>query len=120
VTVIGPSFDEVMRTPMIEYYFNHQPIRRWMGLHFQKRPKKIPVRAFGATAEMVLALVREGVGIGIVPLYLTDEALAQSQVHIVRPSARRLLDYIWLLERETTPRPPLIQAFCEGLEGGTP
>lgn len=103
-----PGFDEIMATPIIDYYFNHQPIRRWLALHYGKRPKKIPVRIFASTAEMVLALVKEGAGVGVVPRYLVD---GQKAIRIVRPTARKLTDFVWLLERAGPPASPVTAAF---------
>lgn len=104
----APKFDEVMATPVIDYYFNHQPIRRWLALHYGKRPKKIPVRVFASTAEMVLALVREGAGIGVVPRYLVE---GQKNLRILRPTARKLTDFVWLLERAGHERTAITSAF---------
>jgi DNA-binding transcriptional LysR family regulator len=92
----NPSAEQVLDLPVIDYYYNHQPIARWLALHFQKRPKKIPVRVFAATAEMVVALVRAKCGVGIVPKYLLVHS--PGDVAIVRPTAKKLTDYIWLLE----------------------
>lgn len=103
-----PSFDQVMSVPVIDYYFNHQPIRRWLALHYGKRPKKIPVRIFASTAEMVLALVREGAGVGVVPRYLVQ---SQKDARIIRPTARQLNDFIWLLERAGGERSPIAAMF---------
>lgn len=109
----NPSFDDVMSAPIIEYYFNHQPIRKWLSLHFQKRPGKIPVRIFASTAEMVLSLIREGAGIGIVPLYLVANADVEKSVRIVRPTAKRFMDHIWLLERNGVEKSQAHAAFRE-------
>ncbi len=95
----SPSYEEIMRTPMIEYYFNHELIRKWLSLHFQKKPKKIPVRIFAATAEMVMALVRENAGIGVIPAYLVTSPEILKEVKVIRPTSRKLLDHIWLLEK---------------------
>ncbi len=97
----SPSYTEIISAPIIDYYFNHQLLKRWIALHFAKRIKKIPVRIFAATAEMVVALVTEGAGIGVVPRYLVHGD-SNSDLRIIRPTARRLSDYIWLLERENT------------------
>jgi DNA-binding transcriptional LysR family regulator len=110
----SPSYDEVMAAPMIEYYFNHQPIKRWLATHYAKRPKKIPVRVYAATAEMVVSLVREGAGIGVVPLYLL-RAGTVSGVRVIRPTSRRLTDHIWMLERTGATETALRQAFKERL-----
>ncbi len=101
---------------MIEYYFNHQPIRRWLSLHYSKRPRKIPVRVFASTAEMVVSLVREGAGIGVVPLYALNGS--ERGVRVIRPTSRRLTDHIWMLERSGVKKSPLHQAFKARLRAG--
>lgn len=112
----SPSFEEVLREPIIEYYFNHQPLRRWLDLHFGKKPKKLPVRIFAATAEMVLALVQEGAGIGIVPKYLVTAVEEKRGVRILRPTQKKLIDYIWLLESSAREKSPAQMAFRKKLE----
>jgi LysR family positive regulator for ilvC len=109
-----PDFEEILSAPLIDYYFNHQLLKRWLALHFAKRVKKIPVRIFAATAEMVVALAKEGAGVGVVPRYLVHDDLGddtRGELRIIRPTARRLSDYIWLLERENTPLRPVHQVF---------
>jgi DNA-binding transcriptional LysR family regulator len=107
----SPGFQQILEAPVVEYYFNHQPLRRWLELHFRKRPRKLNVRAFASTAEMVLALAAEGVGVGVVPLFL-PELKGNRAVSVIRPSSRRFLDHIWLLERKT-PLSPAHLAFRE-------
>jgi len=91
------SFEEIVASPMVEYYFNHQPMRRWLALHFRKRPKNLPIKTFAATAEMVLSLIQEGLGIGIVPEYLLQTSLTK-RVQICRPTQKKLMDSIWMLK----------------------
>ncbi len=110
-----PTFDEIIKTPMIEYYLNHQPIRNWLALHFKKCPQNLPIRAYASTAEMVLALVREGVGIGIVPKYVLDSSNFSSSVKIIRPTERKFSDHIWMLERKMSGRRTIHSAFTEHL-----
>ena len=106
------TFEEVMAAPIVDYYMSHQLIRRWIDLHFQKRPKQPPIRIFAATAEMVLALVQEGAGAGVVPAYLAKGR----SVRVVRPTSKRLEDFIWLLSRASAKEPGLIRAFRSEME----
>ena len=110
------SFAEVMAAPIIDYYMSHQLIRRWIDLHFQKKPKAPPIRIFAATAEMVLALVQEGAGAGVVPAYLAKGPELKRSVRIVRPTAKRLEDFIWLLSRASPKEPGLIKTFRAEIE----
>lgn len=106
----NPTFSDLMSTPMIEYYFNHQPIRRWLWLHYKKKPKTLPVRTFAATAEMVLTLVQEGLGVGVVPEYLVRNKAAAG-LTICRPTQRHLLDHIWMLQMRSKKVSPALVAF---------
>jgi len=106
----SPTYEEIMKAPLIEYFMNHQPMRRWLYLHFKKKPKKLPIGVYAASAEMVLALVEEGAGLGVVPKFLLGRERRKS-VKVIRPSPRRLLDHIWLLESKQSPRSKVHAAF---------
>lgn len=105
-----PSFEKIVSSPMIEYYFNHQPIRRWLALHFQKKPKTLPIRTYAASAEMVLALIQEGLGIGMVPEYLLA-AKNPKGISVCRPTSKKLLDHIWMLQLKTREKTPALSSF---------
>lgn len=97
----SPGYDQLVQQPIVDYYFNHQPIRRWLKLHFpRKNPKRLEVRTFAATAEMVLALVKQGVGIGVVPRYLLTQKDLSEKLTVVRPTERRFMDHIWILQQK--------------------
>jgi DNA-binding transcriptional LysR family regulator len=110
-----PGIQEIVSAPIVEYYFNHQPIRRWLMLHFKKKPKQLPIRTYGATAEMVLALVQEGMGIGVVPEYLLRTKVLNS-LSICRPTNRKLVDHIWMLQLKNRARLPALEAFTTEVE----
>lgn len=110
-----PSYEEIVATPMIEYYFNHQPIRRWLELHFRKRPKHLPIRTFASTAEMVLALIQQGLGIGMVPEFLLH-ARPVKPVTVCRPTARRLTDNIWMLHLKKRAGEPAIARLLQEVQ----
>lgn len=105
-----PKYEDILQAPMIEYYFNHQLIRRWLELHFKKKPKQLPVRTYAATAEMVLALVQEGLGIGMVPEYLL-QSQSPGAVTVIRPTPRKLIDHIWILQLKAREKTPALAAF---------
>lgn len=109
----SPDYDEVIAQPVVEYYSSHQPIRRWLSLHYKKKPRHLNVRAFATTAEMVLALVREGAGIGIVPEYLLGQRPGEfsRSMRVVRPTTRRFTDHIWMLEPTRTTKSAVHRAF---------
>ena len=108
----SPSYDEVLAAPLVDYFSNHLALSRWLQLHFRKRPRKLPVKVYASAAEMVLALVAEGTGIGVVPKFLLDSTRLKRSVKVVRPTPRRLLDHIWMLE--TRSAPSALQAEFKG------
>lgn len=112
----NPSLERLLDMPVIDYYLNHQPIRRWLYLHYRKRPKKIPIAFYAASAEMVLALVSEGAGIGVVPRFLLDRE--PKNVTVIRPSPRQCLDHIWLLEKNASRRSAVHEAFVREVVRG--
>lgn len=109
------GFNQVISAPMVEYYFNHQPIRRWLMLHYKKKPKKLPIRTYGATAEMVLSLIQEGLGIGMVPEYLLQATLSKS-LTVCRPTSRKLVDHIWMLQLRNRSQSSILEAFTTEIE----
>lgn len=112
----NPSLERVLETPLIDYYLNHQPIQRWLYLHYRKRPKKVPVAVYAASAEMVLSLVSAGAGIGVVPKFLLEGT--KHNVMVVRPTDRRYLDHIWLLEKKSARKSALHVAFVKHVAHG--
>lgn len=112
----SPSYEDVISSPIVEYYFNHQPIRGWLALHFKKTPKNLRVRTYAGTAEMVLALVKEGLGIGVVPRYLLSSVEAQRGIKICRPTQRKFIDHIWMLQAKGSDKNVVHKLFSNYVE----
>ena len=93
-SVVG--LEDLLRLPIIDYYPKHQLIKRWIYRHFAKRPAKLPIRMYAATAEMVMEAVINGSGVGVVPNYIFESCRDLSKVKVIRPSRAQLIDYIWL------------------------
>jgi DNA-binding transcriptional LysR family regulator len=111
-----PTYAEIMKSPMVEYYFNHQPIRRWIELHYRKKPSELPIRIFAATAEMALSLVQQGVGIAVVPGYLVERQIPH--VEECRPTTRKYQAPIWMLEPNRKNPSLLHRTFREHISRG--
>jgi DNA-binding transcriptional LysR family regulator len=108
-----PSYEDILASPILEYYFNHQPIRRWISLHYKRRPKELPIRAYVSSAEMVFSLVKQGLGIGVVPKYLLEQPDPSRGLEICRPTDKRFTDHIWMLEPSRKSKSALHAAFAE-------
>lgn len=102
------SPESIISQPLIEYFEQSQTVNKWLYCHFKKRYKKLPIKLFAASAEMVLESVKNGIGLGVVPHYLVD-----SDVQIVRPTENQLTDYIWLNQYKEQFSNPAHKAFSE-------
>ena len=97
--------------PVIDYYPSHQLFKRWTKLHFKSRALKTPVRAYAASADMVMEMVKRGLGMGVVPRYVFESSGRSSDVQVIQPSDKRLYDYIWLNEPKQTQKSLVHQTF---------
>lgn len=87
------QLESLLQLPLIEYYSSHKVLPRWIQTHFGRKRPKIQPQVFAASAEMLIELVSLGTGVGIAPLYLLDK---RNDLEIIRPTNKKLLDYIWL------------------------
>lgn len=89
------QLESLLQLPLIEYYSSHVVLPRWIKTHFGKKRPKINPKIYAASAEMLLEFVQQGLGVGIIPLYLLDSQ-ALNKVGVVRPTENKLKDYVWL------------------------
>ena len=87
--------DDLKKRPIIEYYKTHQLLPRWIKSHFSVTRKKMTPRFYAASAEMLYELVGLGLGVGVVPAYILA-ANPKRGVKVVRPTDKRIIDYIWM------------------------
>lgn len=92
----SPDLEEILRQPLADYFPNHLLMSRWVQHHYGRKIRKLPIRYYGATAEMVLEFVRARLAIGVVPEYLLLDL--QEDFHVIRPGTNQLSDWIWLNE----------------------
>lgn len=112
-----PTASEILSLNLIDYYQNLQPFRRWLYLHYKKKPKHLNVKTFAANAEMVLALIEEGLGIGVVPRFLLERKIqtTNAKIEICRPTTKKLMDHIWMLQLKNHVPSPAHQALVKSL-----
>ncbi len=100
------SLESISKHPIVDYYQSHIVIHRWLNFNFgqifsNKISKDLNIRAYAGTAEMVLTFIEQNVGIGVVPRYVAETALARGTVKQISPTGKRLKDKIWLIEPRT-------------------
>lgn len=87
------------QTPIIDYYADHQLILRWVRSQFGRAHFEPLTRVYAATAEMVGELVRQQIGVGVVPYYVAEPLLLK-ECQVINSEGPKLFDYIWVNTRE--------------------
>lgn len=113
-----PSLGELSELPLVDYYSTPLLFSRWAKHHFAVNtvPKKI--RALGASAQVVLDLISEGVGIGVVPRDLAEPLLRRKSLVVIPGPKSALTGKIWLLEPTRSREPARFAAFRNFLDAG--
>jgi DNA-binding transcriptional LysR family regulator len=91
--------------PLIDYYSNPLLFARWAKHHFKRKTAPKNIRAYGASAQAVLDLISEGVGIGIVPKDLAQPLVRAGRISEIAGPRAALTDKIWLLQTSLASEP---------------
>ncbi len=110
----NPSSSELNLVPIIDYFPSHLLFKRWWALHFKNPPAGIHFRAFAATADMVLEMVKRKLGVGVVPKYLLEES--NSELHIIAPTSKKLVDHLWVNRPKIKKLTALEKSFLGSLD----
>jgi DNA-binding transcriptional LysR family regulator len=115
-----PDGAQLARLPIIDYHRGDPLFLRWMRHHYPRTPVPAPnVRVWAGTTDVVLELVLEGAGIGVLPLDLVEPFRKRGRLLIVRKDATPLRDTVWLNELESAAASPTRQAFSSILLGAS-
>lgn len=108
----GPVDLERLRSQdVIDYYQSSPLIRRWVRHHFGRRSAPMNVRVWAANTDLVLELVANGAGIGVVPRYLAQPLLDSRKLYLIRTGKQELHDSIWLNEPTGAHRNVSLEVF---------
>lgn len=102
---------ELEHTPVVDYYQSDPLLARWLAHHLGDAPPAIDVKVWAATTDMVLELVLDGVGVGVVPDSLAAPYVARRRLRVLTTRQRELTDYIWLNEPRAAYRDATLAAF---------
>lgn len=98
-------------TPVVDYYQSDPLIRRWLAHHVGDAALPVDVKVWAATTDMVLELVLDGVGVGVVPDSLAAPYVARRRLRVLGTRRRELTDFIWLNEPRDAWRDATSTAF---------
>ena len=105
------ELESLIRLPIIEYFKSHQVLPRWIRAHYDNKRPKLSPQIFAASADMLIELVNQGAGVGVAPLYLV-EAKASHNIRIIRPTEKRVIDYIWFNQFRNQFKNSAHKEFC--------
>ncbi|MCP4004130.1 MAG: LysR family transcriptional regulator [bacterium] len=109
---------QVRDLPVVDYYQSAPLIDRWLRHHFGRKASASNVRAWAASTDLVLELVLEGAGAGVVPRHIANSLLKDGHLHLIRSGKAELQDAIWLEEPAGAFRSAALRAFRESLLDG--
>jgi DNA-binding transcriptional LysR family regulator len=102
---------ELKSMPVVDYYQNDPLIHRWIRHHYRTKPPELHVTVWAATTDLVLELLLERAGVGVLPRDLADPFVKRHRLFVVETGRAELADFIWLNERTPTYPNPLLDAF---------
>jgi DNA-binding transcriptional LysR family regulator len=97
--------------PVIDYYQSDPLIHRWIRHHYRTKPPALHVTAWAATTDLVLELLLQHAGVGVLPRDLADPFVKRGRLFLVETGRVELSDFLWLNERTPSYPNPLLDAF---------
>lgn len=112
---------ELRKAPFIDYYRKSHLITSWISHHFGKKVREVPIAMYAAHSEMVVQLIMQGVGIGIVPSSIARRYVKDRKLFVIRGKKKQLESQIWLKEPKDSAASPakllVKQKLLETFEG---
>jgi DNA-binding transcriptional LysR family regulator len=113
----GFDLDALARTPVIDYYRSDPLIDRWLAHHYGDAGGAAApeVRVWAATTDLVLELLLQRAGVGVLPKEVAEPWIRRRRLVPVDPGRPALTDFIWLNEVEDGYRGSALTAFREAV-----
>jgi DNA-binding transcriptional LysR family regulator len=110
-TEFGSTRADLAKAPVIDYYPTHLLFKRWWHRQFDQHLKAVNVVSYAGTADVVVEMVRRGLGVGVVPRYVLEALPKDERVRVLQPTTNRLFDHIWLSQFKQRDRAPAHAEF---------
>ncbi|MBI3890205.1 MAG: LysR family transcriptional regulator, partial [Candidatus Wallbacteria bacterium] len=95
--------DVVFRRPFVVVEENDYMVRRWLDVNYPERAGDIRIGHVANHIPAVIALVKAGLGMGVLPRHAVVDALASGQVTEVAPPKSNVTNRFFLAYREQHP-----------------
>lgn len=102
-------------TPVVDYYQSDPLIRRWLAHHAPGQAIEPRVTIWAATTDLVLDLVLNDAGVGVLPRDVARPALRARRLAEFRTRGAPLTDHIWLNELRGAYRDRTLTTFREAV-----
>lgn len=106
---------ELRKAPFIDYYRKSRLISTWIAHHFGKRIRDIPITMYASHSELVVQLILQGVGIGIVASSIARPYVEEGRLYVIRGKKGQLESPIWLKENKDAEQSPVKVLFKNSL-----
>ncbi len=111
----GFTVDALTRTPVVDYYQSDPLIHRWLTHHYGRHTPRPTVAIWAATTDLVLDLLLNHAGVGVLPQTVAAPYLRTRKLNAVRTSRPALTDWIWLNEVRNAYRDRALTVFREAV-----
>jgi DNA-binding transcriptional LysR family regulator len=91
-----PTLQQVRELPFVDYHETGELARSWIRFHYRTDPGALRIRAHVAAVDLVLEMVRQDVGVGIVPFHVVRPFLETGELKVIHVGRTDLSDSIWL------------------------
>jgi len=105
------GFNELRKAPFIDYYRKSRLISAWIAHHFGKKLRDIPITMYASHSELVVQLILQGVGIGIVASSIARPYVEEGRLFVIRGQKGQLESPIWLKENKDSTGSPAKALF---------
>ena len=107
--------ERLARLRAVDYTRSAPLIARWTEHHFGPHATVPRVTAWAHDTELVLELIRSGVGVGVVPRGVADPLIRAGELFVVRGPGSALLDPVFLDEPRGAHRGRTLRAFRDAM-----
>lgn len=90
---------ELRKAPFIDYYRKGQLIASWTRHHFGKKFRDLNIVMHAAHSELVMQLILQGVGIGVVASSIAAPYVDAGRLFVIRGRQKQLQSPVWLKNR---------------------
>lgn len=95
------TYEELIKLPHLDYVSDGSAVNTWYQFHFKKKASKLNIVMTGENALSMIEGIKQELGIAMIPVQRLKQDLKSGDFHIVKPTDKKLLNPILLLQHQT-------------------